>query len=509
MTEDRGHTICIHNGFLWNSADETRPSLGGLFIENGRIARLLTPRDFAAARSVADESFDARECLLLPPLFDGHVHSTATLLRGTENSFPLELWSYYAINYGRGFTDRHVQSAIMLTAAEMIRNGIGGYIDHFPPTHFAQAALAAHLKSGLRVGFAPFFADLVDEQILAIPIADRLTERFLPKARRQPEDIFDLFVGLRGMLRGDRTVTLLAGPNAPQRCSERLWSLWLRLRQDLDIGSHTHLLETWPQAVHAKSRWPGGMVARLDEAGLLDSRLSVAHGVWLSGEDRVLLAERGVTLVHNPVSNLMLGSGALDVRAALEAGVPLALGSDSANTGGRHDLFEIMRQMLSAGRSAGSDYDRWITPIEAFRAATGGVRALGADVATPPLSTGSPADVLLLDPNAAPTVAAPLTLDSVVRHADARSVHALMVGGAWLYRDNRIEVFDESAVNAEAKVCAEAVRLAAKEALPDLLEIHRAFRPWYGAAFSTAVCTQCGQRAPTRAEIPVKSERCP
>ena len=107
----------------------------------------------------------------------------------------------------------------------------------------------------------------------------------------------------------------------------------------------------------------------------------MAHGVWLSTQDRTLLAEHGVTLVHNPVSNWMLGSGALDVRAALEARVPLALGTDSANTGGRHDLFEIMRHMLSAGRHAGSDYDRWVTPMEAFRAATGGVRALAGEFA--------------------------------------------------------------------------------------------------------------------------------
>jgi cytosine/adenosine deaminase-related metal-dependent hydrolase len=499
MIEDRSRTHCIYNGFLWNGADATHPALGGLFIENGRIARLLTPRDFPAAQSVADESFDARQCLLLPPLFDGHVHSTGTLLRGTENSFPLELWSYYAINYGRGFSDRHVQSAIMLTAAEMIRNGIGGYIDHFAPTHFAEAALAAHLRTGLRVGFAPFFADLVDEQILAIPIGDRLTERFLPRARRRSDEIFDLFVGLRERLRGDRTATLLAGPNAPQRLSEPLWSLWLRLRQELDIGSHTHLLETWPQAVHARRRWAGGLVARLDEAGLLDNRLSVAHGVWLSRDDRTLLAERGVTLVHNPVSNLMLGSGALDVRAALEAGVPLALGSDSANTGGRHDLFEIMRHMLSAGRDAGSDYARWVTPCEAFQAAAGGVRALGAEFTASPLTTGSPADVLLIDLNVTPTVGAPITIDSVVRHADARSVRALMVDGVWLYRDNRIEIFDEAAVNDEARSCAEAVRRAAEEAAPDLLEIHRAFRPWYGEVFSAATCAHCGQRAGLRA----------
>lgn len=489
---DRRRTVGIHNGYLWKDDGGQHPEPAGLFIENGRIARVLTPADFAAAQSVADESFDAAGCLLTSPLFDGHVHSTATLLRGTESHFPLELWSYYTINYGRAFVDRYTRSAILLTAAEMIRNGIGGYIDHFPPSHYAPVAIAAHRETGLRVGFAPFFADLLDEDILAIPIGARLAKRFLPRMRREPGALYELFLELHKDLSNDPRIRLLAGPNAPQRCSDDLWKLWLRLRRELDLGSHTHLLETLPQALHARERWPIGLIAGMEDAGLLDARLSVAHGVWLSQHDLDRLARHEVTVVHNPVSNLALGSGAFDVRRALDAGIHLALGSDSSNTGGRHDLFEIMRHILFSGRHAGSDYKRWITPSEAFRAATSAIRAFAPDY-NPSLSTGSEADVLLLDFDRGALAGAAMTVDSLVRHADGRAVRALMIDGVWLYRNGRIEVFDEDDVIAEARTCAEALRRAGQEAAGDLRAIQSAFAPWYGGAFAASNCPRCGR----------------
>ena len=47
-------------------------------------------------------------------------------------------------------------------------------------------------------------------------------------------------------------------------------------------------------------------------------RAIAAHCVWTTPEDWALLAEKGVSAVHNPVSNLKLGSGVAPVVDALE-----------------------------------------------------------------------------------------------------------------------------------------------------------------------------------------------
>ncbi len=74
------------------------------------------------------------------------------------------------------------------------------------------------------------------------------------------------------------------------------------------------------------------MVAQLDALGILDRRWSLAHTVWVDGDDIDLLARRKAVVVHNPHSNSKIGAGIAPVARMLAEGVPVALGTD----GGEH-----------------------------------------------------------------------------------------------------------------------------------------------------------------------------
>ena len=151
----------------------------------------------------------------------------------------------------------------------------------------------------------------------------------------------------------------MIGPNGPQRCSPELWQVWRELQEIYDAPVHTHLLETKAQAVKSRQLWEGGLVAEMQRQGLLTSRLTAAHGIWLLESERQLLADFGVTVVHNPTSNLMLGSGVMPYSDYADRGVAIAIGSDSANTGGRHDLFECIRLAAMLTRLSQPDYETW------------------------------------------------------------------------------------------------------------------------------------------------------
>ncbi|MGL4289119.1 MAG: amidohydrolase family protein [Phreatobacter sp.] len=487
--------ICIGGGQIWTGQVDLGPVPGGVLVEGDRIAAILAPQEVEAAAANADAVLYVRGALIAPPFYDGHVHSSSTLLRGTENALPLELWSYYAIKYGRGFSERCAKAAIMLTAAEMIRNGIAGYIDHYPQVGFLQTAFEAHARTGMRVGFAPFFQDVADHDFLGIPLPRDVLANLAPRVTRTPDDVRASFVDLAALAgRGDAArISLLLGPNGPQRCSPAMIAVWRALQDELGLGAHTHLLETLPQAAASRAAWPGGLVSEMDRQGLLTRRLSVAHGLWLEPGDHRLLARRGVTLVHNPTSNRMLGSGQLDVRSCLDAGLELALGSDCSNTGGRHDLFEAMRFAVMSGRAPGSDHATWLRPMEAFRAATaGGAAALGVDEVRGRLAPGAPADLMVVNFRREPLTAAPLSIDSLVLHADARAVSALMVGGEWLMRHGRIESFDEDEALAEAVACAGELRALAADKT-DLASLHAPYGAWQRQVFGRACgCPACG-----------------
>jgi 5-methylthioadenosine/S-adenosylhomocysteine deaminase len=352
------------------------------------------------------------------------------------------------VAYGLAYGEEAVRIAILLGAAEMIRNGITACLDHFPHVRWAEAALAAHEASGMRVGFAPFMHDVFDHELLGVALPPEIRRRLDGAPRSDAAAAEALYRDLVARWQGRAgRIGILLGPNAFQRCTPALHAVWRRLAEDLDVPAHTHLLETRAQARYGRRRWPGGTVAEMERQGLLGERLSAAHGVWLLPAERELLARRGVTVVHNPASNLMLGSGRMGLVAAQAAGVPLALGTDSSNTGGPHDLFEVMRLALMLPRPDTPDPGAWPRPADILAMATrGGARALGLAGRLGELARGHRADLVLLRPRSAALGGPTLGVPQLVQHATAAAVDAVMVEGRWVFRDGRLLAFDEDAV---------------------------------------------------------------
>jgi 5-methylthioadenosine/S-adenosylhomocysteine deaminase len=428
----------------WDGAFAT----GSILVEDGKIAGIASDADAHAMAARASDIFDAKGATVLPGLVNAHHHSYANVLRGTENALPLELWALFTVAFGRGLDERLLRLGILLGAAEMARAGVTCVVDHSPPVRHFRASHAAHLESGLRVAFAPFLHDRHDHDILGFTLPDDMRVEIEGAGFPDRAFLSAMYEEL-GSIDGSGRVHVLLGPNAPQRCSPALLDLWAKLTARHGFGAHTHLLETEAQAIACRREWPEGIVAHLDARGLLDARTSVAHGIWLTPAERDLLARRSTTVVHNPASNLMLGSGILPL-ADLEArGVPLALGSDSANTGGTADMFELMRLATMIGRS-GTDWRSWPRAETALRMATeGGARAAGFAGRTGRIETGYLADLVVLDLWGAATSALAMNVEALVRHGGAHQVRATMVGGNWIYRDGRICSFDETAVLAE------------------------------------------------------------
>ncbi|MDQ2803652.1 MAG: amidohydrolase family protein, partial [Pseudomonadota bacterium] len=142
---------------------------GAVLVEGTRIAGVAwSEGERAQLRSRAAEIVDGAGHWLIPGLVDAHAHAYGALLRGTENSLPLELWALYTTAYGRALDAPALHAAILLGAAERIRAGITGTVDHAPAMQLAETSLAAHEASGLRVAYAPFLHDLSDYDLLGL-----------------------------------------------------------------------------------------------------------------------------------------------------------------------------------------------------------------------------------------------------------------------------------------------------------------------------------------------------
>jgi cytosine/adenosine deaminase-related metal-dependent hydrolase len=441
---------------------------GSVLVEGKRIAAVAGPGELSGR---AGEIVDARGMWLIPGLIDAHAHGYATLLRGTENSMPLELWALYTVLYGRAYDARAIRAAVLLGAAERIRAGITGWIDHTPMVPLAETALAAHEASGLRVGYAAFLHDLSDYDLMRLDLPPDLAAAAGSPPVLDTMAYAARFADVVAMARaGSGRVNVLLGPNAPQRCSPEAWALWRRLRDGLGVSVHTHLMETRAQA-KVGAGFDGGLVMEMERQGMLDARLSVAHGIWLDPPERDRLARHGVIIAHNPSSNLMLGSGIIPYADSLAAGVGLALGTDSANTGGRHDLFEAMRLAMMLPRLATKDHTAWPRGRAVLDMATRqGAAVLGhADLGR--IAPGCLADLVLIRHDRAATLAMAPDENALVQHASPDAVAAVMVDGRFLLRDGRVLAFDEAAALAEAADAIGDLRERTASRLPEIAAV--------------------------------------
>jgi 5-methylthioadenosine/S-adenosylhomocysteine deaminase len=459
-------TSCAIDGALVLS--DSGFAAGTVLVEGRHIAAVAwSATEREALRVRAGTVVAAEGHWLIPGLVDGHAHGYATLLRGTQNSLPLELWAFYTVLYGRAFDAAAMRAAILLGAAERIRAGITGWIDHSPMMHLGEAALAAHEASGLRVGYAPFLHDVADDALLGMAVPAPVARLAGGVPRLDPQHYAAQFGALLEAARaGSGRVSVLLGPNAPQRCSSAAWELWRSLRERHGVYVHTHLMESRAQAAIGARGWPGGLVAEMARQGLLGEWLSVAHGIWLTPTERDLLAAHRVAVVHNPASNLMLGSGIMPLLEARRAGLRVALGTDSANTGGRHDLFEAMRLALMLPRVGEPDHTRWPHGCDVLDMATrNGAAVLGLENRAGRITAGQLADLVLVRCRTAGTLALEPGVDALVRHAGPEWVDSVMVDGRWVMRGQVLLAFDETAALADAEAALTALHERTTEQL--------------------------------------------
>jgi cytosine/adenosine deaminase-related metal-dependent hydrolase len=259
--------------------------------------------------------------------------------------------------------------------------------------------------------------------------------------------------------RPEERLSVFPSPTNPVRCSDELLMICKEIAERHDLGIHTHLLESKVQTALAEKRYGRTMTQHLERLGLLSPRLSCAHTIWIEADDIDRLAANGVVVVHNPESNLKLGTGIAPIAAMLERGVTVALGTDGSDTNDNLVMHEALRLAAMLNRTSNKDRKKWITARQVLAMATdGGARAvqLGGQIGR--IARGYRADVVLYD-LATPTWT-PLNdpVQQMVFAETGSAVDTVLVGGEVVVEHGEIRLFDAPAILAEARPMLRAIR---------------------------------------------------
>ncbi|TMM21656.1 MAG: hypothetical protein E6F97_08145 [Actinobacteria bacterium] len=247
-------------------------------------------------------------------------------------------------------------------------------------------------------------------------------------------------------------ISIALGPSGPQRCTDEMLAGCAALADELDLVIHIHVLETRMQAVSGRRMYGKTLVEHMDAVGFLSPRVCFAHGIWLTPGDIALVRDRGVTVAHNPASNLKLGSGLAAIPRLLAEGVNVALGTDGMSSNDGLDMFASLKLAALVHKLWGIDYEQWLGAREAWQLATiGGAPAVGDAAGLGAIEVGRRADLVLLDLDS--HVFTPLNdpLRQLALGSTTLAVDSVLVGGDWRVRDGRVQGVDEAQVLAEAR----------------------------------------------------------
>jgi 5-methylthioadenosine/S-adenosylhomocysteine deaminase len=352
------------------------------------------------------------------------------LLRGLGEEAPLMEWLQKKIwPVEAKLTPDHIYWGTASAILEMLATGTTCFADmYFEMDGVARAALSAGIRAALCRGIT------TGPPIDGVPKIDRSIEDNL--------GLFEHWHGREGLL------TVQLGPHAPYTVPFEDMKKIVKIAKERGIGLHLHFLETEWEYGYIRDELKMTPLAYLRETGILEVPGTVlAHGVWMDPEWAEELDLSQTTIVHNPCSNMKLGSGVMPLDRWLDKNVGLALGTDGASSNNRLDMWGEMRS--AALLHKGVTHSPTSAPaLDVFRMATfEGARAFGfANKGL--IREGWMADLVLVDLDQPHYVGVneENLVNYIVYAGSSADVKGTMVNGKWLYRDGTYPSLDRDEI---------------------------------------------------------------
>ncbi|NJR63343.1 MAG: amidohydrolase [Cyanobacteria bacterium CRU_2_1] len=374
---------------------------------------------------------DGRDKLLLPGFVNAHTHSSELWQRGIIPPRPLELWLADLYDFVPLDPEQIYLSAIG-TAVETMLSGGTSVVDHLvliPGRE--EETIAAAVRAYQDIGIRAFVAPLIqDESLMAGVPSGGKTMNPEPYLRSTAATLDLMRDTVRQFHRPDEGISVMVAPTGMQLCSDALFEGCVELSDRHHLCRHTHLLESRAQKLLAQEKYGCSAVEHLKRLGFLSPRTSLAHCVWLDDADISILVETCSTVVHNPLSNLRLGSGIAPILKYRQAGVNVTFGCDGSASNDSQDLLEAIKVGSILHNVTDMDYQRWLTPREAIEMASlGGAKGLNLADHLGSLTIGKKADLVLYDLTSLSLLPRTDPIGLLVLGRPTQAVHSVWVDG--------------------------------------------------------------------------------
>ena len=379
----------------------------------------------AAADAAADSIYDASGEAIVPSFFNTHTHAAMTLLRGYADDMELFTWlNDHIWPFEAKMTAQDIYNGSRLAVLEMIRSGTTFFCDMY---WMMEETAKAVEEMGIRAALGVTLMDRLGEEKIAADL------RFLESWKSPCANRVELAIAPHAVY--------TAGPELLERCAQAARSNGQRLT--------IHVSETRQEVedcIRARGMSP---VRWLDKLGVLGPNVIAAHCVYVDPEEMDIMAERGVTVAHNPCSNMKLASGIFPAAKFAASGCNITIGTDGTSSNNNLDMREEMKFVSLLAKV--SNNSETLPAQEAFKWATAnGAKAFGLNAGV--IEKSALADAVLLDLSNERLTPNYNLVSNWVYAADSRAISGVLCDGRFVMHKGIVENEEEILAKARESV---------------------------------------------------------
>ena len=438
----RDHVL-VRGAWVLTSADAGAVRDGAVLIDNGAIVAVGAASELRAQHPDVTEVGDGTG-IVMPGLINTHTHFSEALIPGIGSDLTLFEWGTRVVTpAGTVLTQEMAREGARLKAAELIHSGVTFVNDMFH--HYRPGSLASlGVVDGL---------DSVGVRAMVAFGAEDAFEAFGGR-RFTVEEAIEEHLALEEAAAGADLIGYRMGVGTMLGSSDELLDASIALAAERKWPVHTHLAEVREEVVHARLRWGRNSVEQAASIGLLDLDVVAAHLIWVGESDIELLASHDAAAAHNPVANMILGSGVSPVPRLRTAGLRIGIGTDGAASNDSQNMLEAMKITALLQKVDRLDPASLTAPDVISMATIGGAEALGVADRVGSLEPGKRADVVLVGGTAElANIHDPY--QQVAFCTSPRSVSDVWVDGRRLLADGVLTALDEAEQIARCRPLAE------------------------------------------------------
>lgn len=385
-------------------------------------------RTLSDASTAAEQILDGEGGIVLPGFVNTHCHVSMVPFRSMGDDCPDRLRRFLFPLELEAMTPDLVYWAALYGIAEMLLSGTTTFLDMY---YFEDRVAEACEQAGIR-GY-------LGETLIGQASCDSPAEAY--GGFRYQEAFFQEY----GSCRHPLIHPILAPHGTTTLSPEKLQEAHaLAVQYDTLFTLHASEMDYEMEHFRKQGLTP---TAFLDRIGVLDSHTLAAHCIHLSEEDLMLLRQRGARIAHCIGSNTKAGKGVAPMERARALGIPFGLGTDGPSSGNTLSMFDQMRMLPCAQKTA--NHDRTLFPASevVYAATRGGAEALrGRDYGY--LAPGMSADLVLVSTKAAHMFPVYNPYSALVYSANASDVDTVIAGGEILVRRGQLTRLDLADIRA-------------------------------------------------------------